>query len=206
VLDARPGDIASEKRLARLERWAGRPALGCRFSIAIAELRSGDAALLADAVRCARDASDGSAGDELLESAAPATRSAAERLLQAARPDDQALRGDLRLEAEWRGGADLDLALVDPDGHRVSWLGAATRGIITAHDATSTNREGLGLTGTRAGDYAVEIVRSGPGGPSVGELTIFVAGTTRRVPFSLDGTRTRVGVARVSLHSRLVPL
>ena len=206
VLDARPSDIASEKRLARLERWAGRPALACRFSIAMAELRSGDAALLSDAVRCARDTFDGATGDELLASAAPATREAAERLLQAARPDDQALRGDLRLEAEWRGGADLDLALVDPDGHRVSWLGAATRGIITAHDATSTSREGLGLTGARAGDYAVEIVRSGPGGPCAGELTISVAGTTRRVPFALDGIRTRIGVARVSLHSRLVPL
>jgi hypothetical protein len=206
VLDARPGDIASEKRLARLERWAGRPALGCRFSIAIAELRSGDAAALADAVRCARDTFDGAVGDELLEAAAPATREAAERLLQAPRADDQALRGDLRLEAEWRGGADLDLALVDPDGHRVSWLGAATRGIITARDTTSASREGLALSGTRAGDYAVEIVRGGPGGPSTGDITISVAGSTRRVPFTLDGTRTRVGVARVSLHSRLVPL
>ena len=44
-------------------------------------------------------------------------------------PDDQALRGDLRLEAHWLGDADLDLALVDPDGHRVSWLGAPPRGV-----------------------------------------------------------------------------
>jgi vault protein inter-alpha-trypsin-like protein/FecR-like protein/VWA domain-containing protein len=206
VLDARPGDIASEKRLARLERWAGRPALGCRFSIAIAELRSGDAALLADAVRCARETFDGAVGDELLEAAAPATRDAAERLLQGPPPDNQALRGDLRLEAEWRGGGDLDLALVDPDGHRVSWLGAATRGIITARDVTSESREGLALSGTRPGDYAIELVRSGPGGPSTGEVTISVAGAVRRVPFSFDGTRTRLGVARVSMRSRLVPL
>jgi hypothetical protein len=206
VLDARPGDIASEKRLARLERWAGRAALGCRFSIALAELRSADASLLADAVRCARDTFDGAVADELFEAAAPVTREAAERLLQGPRPDDRALRGDLRLEAEWRGGADLDLAIVDPDGHRVSWLGAATRGVITARDATSDSREGLALGGTRAGDYAIEIVQSGPGGPSTGDVTISVAGTTRRVPFTLDGTRTRVGVARVSLHSRLVPL
>ena len=39
VVDVRPDDVASQKRLARLERWAGRPAVGCRHSLAIAQLR-----------------------------------------------------------------------------------------------------------------------------------------------------------------------
>jgi hypothetical protein len=206
VLDVRPGDVAGEKRLARLERWAGRPALGCRFSIAIAEMRPADAALLAEAVRCARETYDTAAADELLTSAAALTREAAERPLAGPRPHDPARRGDLKLEATWSGGADLDLALIDPDGHRVSWLGAPTRGVISARDAVSTSGETLAFSGGKPGEYALEIVGSGQGGTSSGEVTITAAGTTRRVPFRLDGSRTRLGVAKISMHSRLVPL
>jgi tetratricopeptide (TPR) repeat protein len=206
VLDAKPGDIASAKRLARLERWAGRPGLGCRFSVAIAEQRGSDAALLADAVRCARETMDGAVASELMESAAAATRTAAEKLLAGPRPDDQELRGDVRLEARWQGDADLDLALVDPDGHRVSWLGAPTRAIITARSATSEREEALALTGAKAGDYALELVRSSGTAPSSGEVTVSIAGTTRRLPFTIDGPRVRIGYARISLHPRLVPL
>jgi hypothetical protein len=206
VLDVRPGDVAGAKRLARFERWAGRPALGCRFSIAISEMRPADATLLAEAVRCARETFDTAAADELLTSASAATREAAERLLSGPRPDDQSLRGDLKLEATWQGGADLDLALIDPDGHRVSWLGAPTRGIITARDAVSTSGEALAFSGGKPGEYALEIVGSAQGGRSSGEVTVTVAGTTRRIPFTLDGNRARLGVAKIGMHSRLVPL
>ncbi|HEY3495441.1 MAG TPA: VIT domain-containing protein, partial [Polyangiaceae bacterium] len=43
VVDVRPGDVAAQKRLARLARWAGRRELGCRYAIAISEMRPGDA-------------------------------------------------------------------------------------------------------------------------------------------------------------------
>ena len=54
VVDMRPDDVASQKRLARLYRWSGRADLGCRHAMAIAELRATDPKLLADALRCAR--------------------------------------------------------------------------------------------------------------------------------------------------------
>ncbi len=206
VLDARPGDVAAMKRLARLERWAGRPALGCRFSIAGAETRPADAALLAEAVRCARETHDTPAADELLATAEASTRDAAERLLAAPRADDAALRGDLRIVASWGDDVDLDFALIDPDGHRVSWLGAPTRGVITARDVTSHGEEALALSGGKPGEYALEVVRSGSDGTVRGELTVTAAGMTRRVPFSLDGARARLGVVKISMHSRLVPL
>jgi hypothetical protein len=207
VLDVRPGDIAALKRLARLERWAGRPALGCRFSIASAELRPNDASLLAEAVRCARETHDSVVGDELFAAAPASAQSAVERQLAAPGPDDSALRGDLRVVANWRGDVDLDLAFVDPEGHRVSWLGAPTRGVITARDVTSRFGEALSLSGGKPGEYALELVRSSDGdGSAAGELTITVAGTTRRVPFTLDGARARVGIAKISLHPKLVPL
>ena len=206
VLDAKPGDVASAKRLARLERWAGQPALGCRFSIAIAEQRPGDDALLAEAVRCARETQDGAVAEELLASAPTKARESAERLLSSPRPDDTTLRGDIQLEARWTGGADFDLALVDPEGHRVSWLGAPTRGFIIARDVASESEEGLSLTSAKPGDYALEIVRSS-GGAGSGELTVTAAGgVIRRIPFSLDGPRTRLGWVRIRMRSKLVPL
>ncbi|HSU41070.1 MAG TPA: hypothetical protein VLJ38_15940, partial [Polyangiaceae bacterium] len=134
------------------------------------------------------------------------TREAAERLLAAPRTDDGALRGDLRVLASWGDDVDLDFALVDPDGHRVSWLGAPTRGVITARDVTSHGEEALALSGGRPGEYALEVVRSSGDGVVRGELTVTAAGTTRRVPFSLDGARARLGVVKISMHSRLVPL
>jgi Mg-chelatase subunit ChlD/tetratricopeptide (TPR) repeat protein len=206
VVDVRPGDVAAQKRLARLHRWAGEPELGCRYSVAIAEFRASDAALLGDAVRCSRALGDGALADELLTNADAKTRSAADELLKAAAPNDRDLRGDLRVEATWSGGMDLDLALVHPDGHRVSWLGAPTRSVITARDVSSTSAEGLALNNPQAGEYVIEVVRSGGTGRGIGEVTVTAAGTTRRVPFTIDGTRVSIAIANISVRQVLVPL
>jgi tetratricopeptide (TPR) repeat protein len=206
VLDVRPDDIAAQKRLARLARWAGKAALGCRYTLTSAELRPGDATLLADAVRCARETGAASSADELLLAADAATRSRAETRLATAADADQALKGDLRVEAGWTGDADLDLALIDPDGHRVSWLGAPTRAVISARDVTSRSRESLALSGGKPGEYALELVRVGAGERASGELTISVAGTRRRIPFTLDGSRVKIAIAKIGMRSKLVPL
>jgi hypothetical protein len=122
------------------------------------------------------------------------------------RKDD--LAGDIKLEATWFGGdQDLDLALIDPDGNRISWLGAPTKALISANDVVSTSREGLALRGGKAGEYVVEIVRgTNGGGPVRGEVVINVAGTRRVLPFTLNGTRETVGIAAVTISSRLVPI
>jgi tetratricopeptide (TPR) repeat protein len=79
VLDVRPGDTASHKRLARLERWAGHVELSCRHSIAIAEGKSQDIALLADAVRCARNIGMSAVAEALLEAASANDRTGVEQ-------------------------------------------------------------------------------------------------------------------------------
>ncbi len=206
VVDVRPSDVAAHKRLARLLRWAGRPELGCRHLVGAAELRSGDAELLAEAARCLRETGESPLADELLTNAETTVRQRAEKLLGAPGANDGELRGDVRLEANWDSGADLDLALIDPDGHRVSWLGAPTRAIIAARDVTSTSREGLSLRGSKVGDYVVEVVRAGGAGRARGELTLTVAGSTRRIPFSVDADRSVVALARVGSRERLVPV
>lgn len=206
VLDVRPGDTASHKRLARLERWAGHAELACRHSIAIAEGKSQDVALVADAVRCARAIGLTAVAEALLDASSATNRSSIEQRSSQTAGDDALLNGDLRLEASWNGGPDLDLSLLDTEGHRVSWLGADTRSVISARDATSTSREGLALRGAAPGEYVIELTRgSGPGSTN-GELVVTIAGTVRRIPFSFDGDRKAVALLRVSMQSRLVPL
>lgn len=205
VVDVRPGDIQSQQRLARLHRWAGRPALGCRHSIAIAELRP-KAELLAEAVRCSRETGTALVADHLLNAAEAQLRKAVDALLSKGREDTD-LTGDLRLEATWAGmGQDLDLALLHPDGHRVSWLGAPTRAVITATDVVSTQREGLALRGAQPGEYVIEVVRGAGQGTVTGTIKVTAAGTVREVPFVLAGARASVGTARITLTSRLAPL
>lgn len=208
VVDVRPDDVASQQRLARLHRWAGRPDLGCRHSLAIAQIRNRDAKLLAEAVSCARQTGLSTMANDMLSGAEEGTRRAADALIPRLEKRRDDLSGDFRVEATWSGDADLDLAIVHPDGHRVSWLGAPTRSVISATDVTSHSREGLALRGAKVGQYVVEIVRSGGDStvPVRGEATITIAGTKRTVPFTLDGTRKTLGVAKVSMASRLVPL
>jgi hypothetical protein len=206
VLDVRPGDTASHKRLARLERWSGHAELGCRHTIAIAEGRSRDLALVADAVRCTRALGMSELAEALLDSAQYGERAVIERRASQTPDDDARLSGDVRLEARWSGGPDLDLALLDTEGHRISWLGAATRSVISARDVTSSTVEGLALRGAAPGEYVVELTRGAGSGSAQGELVVSVAGSVRRIPFTFDGDRKTVALLRISMRSHLVTL
>jgi hypothetical protein len=208
VVDVRPDDVAAQQRLARLHRWAGRPDLGCRHSLAIAQIRSGDAKLLAEAVSCARQTGQSPMASDLLAGAEERTKRAAETLVARFDKRVDSLSGDFRVEAKWSGDADLDIALIHPDGHRVSWLGAPTRSVITATDVQSRSQEGLALRGAKTGEYVIEIVRAGgaTGGPVRGDVTVSIAGTRKVIPFNLDGTRRTIGVAKLRMQSRLVPV
>ncbi len=208
VVDVRPDDVASQKRLARLERWAGRAADGCRHSLAIAQIRGGDAKLLAEAASCGRQTGESAMVEDMLAAANPQVVKVAEPLIAKFDKQDDKLSGDLRVEATWSGGdQDIDLALIDPDGNRISWLGAPTRSVISATDVVSTSREGLALRGGKPGEYVVEVVRgTNGGGPVRGEIVITVAGTKKTVPFTLTGTRETVGIAQITVQSRLVPI
>ncbi|MGE0323638.1 MAG: FecR domain-containing protein [Polyangiaceae bacterium] len=206
VIDVRPDDVAGQKRLARLFRWSGRPEQGCRFSLAIAQIKNTDPKLLAEAVSCARQTGVSWMAERMLDSVDARTKTSAEALAKKLDTEEK-LSGDFRVEANWSGGdTDLDLALLHPDGHRVSWLGAPTRSIITATDVTSTSREGLALRGAKAGEYVVEVVRASGSGPVSGTVTVSVAGTKKQIPFTLDGQRRTLGVVTIGFKSRLVPV
>jgi hypothetical protein len=175
---------------------------------ALAELHPGDAPRVVDAVRCARRTGQYELADDLLAAAEPKAAGAIRSLLDRPERDDDGLRGDLRVEAAWSGGGDLDLAVLDPRGQRVSWFGGPTRATVSARDAISAGHEALALRGAGAGEYVIEIGRAGDddGGIVRGEVTVSVAGARQRVPFTLRGQHTRVALASITLVPRLVPL
>jgi Mg-chelatase subunit ChlD len=207
VVDVRPGDYKAQWRLARLHRWGGDPARGCRHSLAVAQLMLNDAKLVADALRCARDIGQSGWVEDLSQALSPEVRQQVTRLDAQPKPSEE-LSGDLRVQASWQGAEhDLDLVLLHPHGFRVSWLGAPTRAVISASDVLSVHREGLALRGADAGQYAIEVVRSSrTTGPVHGSLQLFVGKTERTVPFVLEGARLRVATAQMRLVSRLVPI
>jgi hypothetical protein len=206
VIDVRPGDVRAQRRLERLKRWAGRAALGCRHLVSAAELKKDDAALLADAVRCSRDHGESELADRLLSAAGQNLRQQAEQRAAGRARSDSELDGDLKVEASWNSGVDLDLSLLDPDGHRISWLGTPGKAVIAARDVTSLGSEGLSVRGAKPGDYVIELVKPDGGSDVSGTLTVSVAGTVRKIPFRLDGTRRAIALASVKMRSRLVPL
>ncbi|HMF41549.1 MAG TPA: VIT domain-containing protein [Polyangia bacterium] len=213
VVEVRPDDAKAQGRLARLWRWAGEPALGCRPLEALAELHPGDAARVVDAVRCARRAGLYDLADDLIAAAEPRAAGAIRSLLDRPEPDDTGLRGDLRVEAVWSGeDTDLDLTILDPHGQRVSWFGGPTRATLSARDAVSPGREALALRGAGPGEYVIEINRQvgdgedEEGGIIHGEVIVTVAGARQRLPFTLRGQHARIALANITLVPRLVPL
>ncbi|MGC4069362.1 MAG: hypothetical protein QM784_32875 [Polyangiaceae bacterium] len=206
VVDVRPSDFGAQQRLSRLHRWQGSSTESCRFSLALSEFRPNDERALADALRCLGAIGGTDVALELRKLAPERTQHAAEALLEKTSPVDT-LVGDLRISATWnQGDVDLDLSLIDPDAHRASWLGAPTRSVITATNVVSNREEGLAMRNAKPGEYLIGIVRGAGEGTAQGTLTVSVAGTTRQIPFSFDGDRLILGIVRLSLVSRLVPL
>ena len=194
-----------ERMVGAYER-AGRLAQACGHRIALATLGAQDAKLAGAAVRCLRGA--GLERDaELILRAQPddAARATVEKAATAAPPPAR-VAGELVLDATWTGGEDLDVAVIAPDGTRVSWMGAAGR-TVTAADVTSRERERLGVRSLRRGTYLVEISRAGAtAAPQRGTVAVTVLGTRRAFPFELTGARAVVGRIVVNLEERLVPV
>jgi hypothetical protein len=113
------------------------------------------------------------------------------------------------MSASWSGGGDLDLALIDAQGRRTSWLGSSTRATVIARDVASPRAETLELVGLPQGNYVLEITRAAgrdSGDTARGEVTLRLNGEVRRVPFTLTGARAELGTIRVFFTSHLEPI
>jgi tetratricopeptide (TPR) repeat protein len=206
IVDVRPADPVAQTRLADLNLARGQRGPACAHRMALASLRASDAVAVAAAVRCAREEGMSAFAERLLGSAqADTTRRAIDKEL-AKTPAGPALRGDVRIEASWDAGADLDLALVSPSGQRYAWIGTP-KGAATVTDATGRQSEAIGVPGLAAGTYLVEVVRSdGRKDPVHGTVTARAVGQSRAIAFTLTGDRVEIGQVRVYYESRLVPL
>jgi hypothetical protein len=211
LADVRPGDRTMQTRLAELHEAAGNRALACEHRIALADMAADDAKLVAEAIRCANALGMTDLASLMRLDASAPVRTAIDKLLEKLpiANTSSVVRGDIQVSAEWSNGVDLDIGLIDAKGRRTSWLGAGGKATVSARDATSTRSEALGLTNALSGSYIIEIARADGTDTNVpvrGELTLKLAGETRKVPFLLTGARAEVGTMRVFFTSRLVPL
>ena len=211
LADVRPNDRAVQTRLADLQETAGNLALGCEHRLALADIAMSDAKLVADAVRCSRSQGLLDLASRLELDTTDKVREAVTRLLVAATPAQKPLSGDVQVSAEWSGGTDLDVALIDAQGRRTSWLGSAGKATTSARDVTSQRNETLAVSALPQGNYVVEISRAGGGSADTassirGEVTLRLGGDVRKLPFTLSGPRAEVGTVRVFFTSRLVPV
>jgi hypothetical protein len=112
-------------------------------------------------------------------------------------------RGALVLKATWDRGVDLDLALITPDGRRISALRAGRRGGVTVDSHDGATAEVLALRWLRGGTYRVEIgpaSETSAGTPVSGTLLMKVRGKTKAVPFVVSSRNKPV--AKVAITSR----
>jgi hypothetical protein len=206
LADVRPGDRNIQARLADLQDAAGNAALACEHRIALADLAPSEVKLVAAAVNCARALGLVELASTLRFDAADKVREALDRLAPAP-VTAPAPRGEMAVSAEWTGGADLDIGLIDASGKRTSWLGSASKATVNGRDVQSTHNEALEISGLPQGSYVVEVTRVGAGtDPVRGDVTVRFGGEVTKLPFSLVGPRAEVGTVRVFFTSRLVPL
>ncbi|MFO0736120.1 MAG: VIT domain-containing protein [Labilithrix sp.] len=195
------------QNVARSFERLGRPE-GCAFHVAAAEMKPTDAEALMWAISCERQEGRAASADRWLVGLTAPQRDAVTKALSTieTKRADSTNIGDIIVTANWAGGADLDLALVDPSGHRASAVtrmkGAKVEG------ATARDHETLALSSTDGGSFAVEIVRANPNEtqPVSGNVTIKAFGQTKSVPFTLTGLRAQLGRVDVRWEQELVPL
>ena len=208
LVDVRPNDRVAQTRLADLHDLANEPALACEHRISLAEIAPSEAKLVADAVRCTRALGMSELASRLELDAGDTLRAAVDTALATTKPTAN-LVGDVQVTAEWTGGEDLDISIIDAQGRRTSWMGTPLKNaIVSARDVTSNSRESLAVANLPSGNYVVEVSRAAggdSGAPVHGDVTLKLGKETRKVAFNLTSARAEVGTVRVFFTSRLVP-
>jgi hypothetical protein len=209
LADLRPGDRGIQERLVSFHESAGQRRIACRHRLSLADLVPGDAKLVSEASKCAREQGLSELSGLLRSDAPEKIRADIDRLIAAPAPPVAPIFGDVRLAATWTGGEDLDVSLVDASGKRFSWTGAPGKFVrVSTQDATSPRSETVAFSNLAAGSYTVEVSRASDrsNAPVSGELAMTLpGGESRKVPFTLTGGRAEVGTVKVFFTSRLVP-
>jgi len=178
----------------------------CAFWVAAAEIRSTEPGAIAKAMTCERAAGKPSTG--WLDGLKDTQRTAVNAALAKTDAKVETATGDVIVNATWTGGADLDIALVDPSGRRAGTVSRLKSARV--ENALATDRETVSVASSEAGSFLVEIVRtdSRQSSPQSGSVTIRAFGLTQTIPFVLNADRARAQVGRVDVRweAELVPV
>jgi hypothetical protein len=197
LLDARASvadRVATLQALSRSFTQASGQQEACAYRITLAELRPLDVGAAAEAVRCER-------ANSAFEGA-PFARGHKDldRLLNAPPPGEAPLYGDFVMHASWEGDADVDVALIAPDGEV---LGRGSRRGVRMRE--SKGSESLAVTHWKTGTYQVLLTRARGTGPLRGTLRVHAIDGDQVVPFVFDGQSARVARISVQAEETLVP-
>lgn len=205
AIDADPRSTALHARLARVYAETERADLACEHRVARALTARTDPTAQAEALRCA----DATQGESLRRGLDAQLLIKVERLLDSPAPVAR-VTGPFRLEASFEGG-DVDLAVVDPDGRVVSWLGGAD---LQAGGVIGSDREQLTFKGRQNGRWQLLVVRrpgagpdrpeqlDGPDGGIHGTLRVTAHGTSRRIPFTIEAEEAIRFIAEIDVQAR----
>lgn len=213
LADVRPSDKGIQKRLIGAFSQMGASDLACQHRMALADIDSENVTSVAEAVRCSQDQGLSNLSLAFRDNAPSTLRDKIDLAARSAKLNTvPTVAGDLRISATWNQGTDLDFALIDKNGKRLSWLGSTVQNVsVSSKDASSFSGESLGFTNLASGNYTLEVVRakssSGTLPPVSGEITLTLpGGEPRKIPFTLNAARGQVGTVRVFFTSRLVPV
>jgi hypothetical protein len=210
IVDIHPDEKTSQLRLASLYEKAGETGVACDHHISLAEHLSNDVGVVTDAIQCSNTLGMNNIGSSLLSDVPTKDRPRVELALKkpVSTLNKDRILGEVRMTATWNGQHDLDLALIDKSGTRHSWLGGGKEKVFSK-DVKSLQTETVGFLNLAAGSYIIEVSRTNGSenqAPITGELTITVAGATRKIPFTITNSRVELGRATVFWTSRLVPM
>jgi hypothetical protein len=200
TVDLRPDDATLQERLALAYERAGETERACAHRVSLAEIDPSSADRVGAALRCERAAGHTSLANAVLRAVRDdRVRSRAETA--AGESTELRTRGDLTVDATWSGGDDIDIALITPDGTRISWMGGRTT--VVGRDAGASGRELIGLSRATVGNYVIEVSRTGSDGTGhaiSGDLRIRALDENRTVHFTLPEGESHRAVARAAVR------
>lgn len=198
--EVKPFDRTIHAQLAEAFASKGDLARSCAHRRALVSIDPARAGYRVELARCLSGQGQNDMARETLDAArarsADITRALRDLDLGALRPlpPDLPNYADLRATLTFTGAGDVDVAVVDPSGRRLSALRPAE--VIVSESAGA---ETLLLRNLRK-TMAIEVSRIGGQGPVSGQLTVRTPSVTRTYPFTLDQGSLRLATVSYSLH------
>ena len=206
IVDLEPDNKDLHERLARAYERLGATDRACAHRIVLAELSPSDPVSVGAALRCDQTSQWQGATEFFLPRLVsdPARRRAMGVARTFSRPIPS--HGEVVLDAAWSNGEDLDLALISPQGTRISWMGG--RKTVFADHVADIGQERLGLGQVSPGRYLIEISRTNPTAtyPVRGRIRLTALGLHRDLPFTLSGRQVVASTLIVERKSHLEPV